>query len=288
MAQPDNRTVGTLYVVATPIGNLQDLTVRARDVLSRVTLLAAEDTRVSSGLMRHIGAQPRMLAVHEHNERAAAEKLLQHLQAGEDVALVSDAGTPGISDPGARVVAAMHQAGVRVEPLPGPSAVVTALSASGFERTAFRFIGFLPPKHNARLEAIRALSDATELLVLYEAPHRILDCMQDLLTGLGAAREVVVCRELTKTFETIRRGTLGELLPWMQADPNQQRGEFVIVLDGAPERVSEGLEEEQERVLQILLAELPVKQAVALATRISGAPRNLLYSRALELKAQED
>ncbi len=281
--------MGTLYVVATPIGNLQDMTARAVSVLGRVPVVAAEDTRVSGGLLRHLGIRPRLIASHEHNEHAAAEKIVSILRNGEDVAVISDAGTPGVSDPGAVVVKAVLDAGLTVVPLPGPSAAIAAVSASGFQENSFRFVGFLPPKHGARTAAITLLKEDPALQIIYEAPHRILDCITDLRDVLGTEREVVICRELTKTFETIRRLPLGDAVEWVAGDSNQQRGEFVLVLAGykAPEKTDDGLPEDAERMLGILLEELPVKQAVGLVMKITGLPRNALYQRALALKEQD-
>ncbi len=263
------------------------MTERAATLLKNATLVAAEDTRVSKVLLNHLGARPAMVPVHEHNEREAADKLLARLTAGEDVVLVSDAGTPGVSDPGARLVEALHREGVPVSPIPGPSAAVAAISVAGFTGPGFRFVGFLPPKRNARREAIAALAVDPVPQILFEAPHRVLECLSDLAEVLGEDREAVLCREITKTFETIKRLPLGELRDWVEADANQQRGEVVLVLAGAPavER-DEALDPAAEKALTVLLAELPVKQAVALAAQLTDAPRNALYQRALALKAE--
>ncbi|MCB6182619.1 16S rRNA (cytidine(1402)-2'-O)-methyltransferase [Leeia sp. TBRC 13508] len=283
----DKKALGTLYVVATPIGNLQDMTVRATSVLGQVDIVAAEDTRVSGGLLRHLGVRPRLIASHEHNERSSAEKIVTMLQEGQDVAVISDAGTPGVSDPGAVVVAAVLAAGLKVVPIPGPSAAIAAVSASGFTETTFRFVGFLPPKRGARVEAILQLAEDESLQIIYEAPHRILDCLTDLRDTLGVDREIVICRELTKTFETIRRLPLGEAVEWVSGDSNQQRGEFVLVLSACqkPVTTEEGLPADADRLLQILIAELPLKQAVGLAVKITGLAKNELYQHALNLKA---
>jgi 16S rRNA (cytidine1402-2'-O)-methyltransferase len=271
-----------LYVVPTPLGNLADLTRRAEDVLRQVPWVAAEDTRHSGPLLKQLGSSARTLPAHRHNEHEAAARIVERLQAGESVALISDAGTPGISDPGARVVAAVRAAGCRVVPLPGPCAAVTALSASGLVDEHFLFYGFLPSKGGQRRQAIAALREQPAALVFYEAPHRVLETVADLAAGLGE-RTLVVARELTKLFESIHSCPLGEALAWLEADANRQRGEFVLIVSGAPAGADDG---EGERVLQLLLADgLPVKQAAKLAAAITGAAKNALYERALALKS---
>lgn len=276
---------GALYVVATPIGNLADLTLRAVHVLARVDAWACEDTRVSATLMHHLGVDKPLLALHAHNEAAAATLVLQRLAEGQAVACVSDAGTPAVSDPGARLVDAAHAAGHRVIPLPGPSAALAALSVAGDTLgEGFRFVGFLPAKGAPRREALQRVLDSRETQVLFEAPHRIDELAAALAEG-AAARRVTLCRELTKQFETVHRGLAAELPAWLAADENRRRGEFVLVLHAVAAAVDdEGLGAEAERVLALLLEELPLKQAVALAARISGAPRNALYERALALR----
>jgi len=271
-----------LYVVPTPLGNLADLTRRAEEILRAVPWVAAEDTRHSGPLLKQIGSPARTLPAHRHNEHEAAARILEKLQGGESVALISDAGTPGISDPGARIVAAVRAAGCKVVPLPGPCAVTTALSASGLLDEHFMFYGFLPNKGGQRRQAIEALRDYPCALVFYEAPHRILETVADLAAVLGE-RTLVIARELTKLFESIHSGPLNAALPWLQEDSNRQRGEFVLLVSGAPAGADDG---EGERVLKLLLAEgLPVKQAVKLAAAITGAAKNMLYERALALKA---
>ena len=271
-----------LYVVPTPLGNLADLTRRAEEILRAVPWVAAEDTRHSGPLLKQIGSPARTLPAHRHNEHEAAARILEKLQGGESVALISDAGTPGISDPGARIVAAVRAAGCKVVPLPGPCAVTTALSASGLLDEHFLFYGFLPNKGGQRRQAIEALRDYPCALVFYEAPHRILETVADLAAVLGE-RTLVIARELTKLFESIHSGPLNAALPWLQEDSNRQRGEFVLLVSGAPAGADDG---EGERVLKLLLAEgLPVKQAVKLAAAITGAAKNMLYERALALKA---
>ncbi|WP_150427898.1 16S rRNA (cytidine(1402)-2'-O)-methyltransferase [Dechloromonas sp. CZR5] len=270
-----------LYVVPTPLGNLADLTRRAEEILRTVPWVAAEDTRHSGPLLKQLGAQARTLPAHQHNEHEAAARIVDRLRAGESVALISDAGTPGISDPGARIVAAVRAAGCKVVPLPGPCAATTALSASGLLDEHFLFYGFLPSKGGQRRQALEALRDTPCALVFYEAPHRVLETVADMATVFGE-RTLVIARELTKLFETVHSLPLGEALDWLKEDPNRQRGEFVLMLSGAPEGGDDG---EGERVLKLLLADgLPTKQAAKLAAAITGAAKNALYERALALK----
>ena len=273
-----------LYVVATPIGNLGDITLRALDVLGTVGVVAAEDTRNTRRLLQHHGiGDAKLLALHQHNERAGAEKIVTLLQQGNSVALVTDAGTPAVSDPGALLVEAVRAAGFRVIPIPGASAAIAALSASGLVNPHFLFHGFLPNKSAARRAALQSLADLPCTLVFYEAPHRILECVTDLHAVLGDAREIVFARELTKLFESIHRCPLGTALAWLHSDPNNQRGEFVLLVSGAAPR-NDDLDAQAERVLAVLLAGLPLKQAVGLAVQITGLNKNTLYERALALK----
>lgn len=277
-----------LYVVATPIGNLGDITLRALEVLGAVTVVAAEDTRNTRHLLQHHGiGDAKLLALHQHNERAGAEKVIALLQQGQSVALVSDAGTPAVSDPGALLVEAVRAASFRVIPVPGASAAIAALSASGLANPHCLFYGFLPNKAEARCSALQTLADLPCTLVFYEAPHRILDCVADLHAVFGDTREIVFARELTKLFESIHRCKLGEALAWLNSDPNNQRGEFVLLVSGAAPR-SDELDAQAERTLTALLAELPLKQAVALAVQITGRNRNVLYERALALKGNAE
>lgn len=273
----------SLYVVATPIGNLADITLRALDVLRRVDMIAAEDTRVTTHLLRHHGIATPLTALHEHNERRAAQKLIGLLSAGKSVALVSDAGTPGISDPGAIAVATVRMAGFPVIALPGANAALCALAASGNAAPHFLFYGFLPAQGAARRRELEALEALTYLLVFYEAPHRVVACIDDMAKVFGAARGVTIARELTKLFESIHRCTLGEATPWFAADSNRMRGEFVLLVDGA-EVADPSNQQAALRTLEILLRELPLKQAVRLAAEITGGARNALYSSALEMK----
>lgn len=276
-------TAGTLYVVATPIGNLQDLTPRALEVLKSVSLIAAEDTRHSARLLQHFGISTPATACHDHNERGKSQRLVERLLQGEDLALISDAGTPLISDPGYHLVRQAREAGVRVSPVPGACALIAALSAAGLPSDRFSFEGFLPAKAHGRRQRIEALASEPRTWMLYEAPHRLLECLEDLLELLGGERQVVLARELTKTFETIKGAPLVELVEWVRADADQQRGECVLVIEGAPQRDEEdALDPAAERVLDILLEELPVKQAAALAARITGLKKNRLYQVALD------
>ena len=275
---------GILYVVATPIGNLQDISLRALDILKSVDAIAAEDTRHTSGLLNHFGISKKLLAVHEHNEHQSAEKLMIQLRAGENIALVTDAGTPGISDPGAVVVDLVRKAGIKVAPIPGASAVIAALSASGITQNGFLFYGFLPASGAARRKQLEALKVQAVTLVFYEAPHRILECIADLSLVLGADRRITFARELTKTFETFYSCNLGNALSWLEADSNQQRGEFVLLVEAPVQKEAEAIPEDAVRVLKLLLAELPLKQAVKLATDITQLKKNDLYEFALQLK----
>ena len=278
---------GTLYVVATPIGNLQDITLRALDILKSVDAIAAEDTRHTAGLLAHFAIQKKLIAVHDHNERKAAAQLLKRLQAGENIALVTDAGTPGISDPGAIVVDLVTDAGIKVAPIPGASAVITALSAAGIVVPGFTFVGFLPASGSQRRKTLESLKSQTTTLVFYEAPHRVIESVVDMAAIIGAKRRVTIARELTKTFETFHRCLLGEAVTFLQGDPNQQRGEFVILVEAAPVKEAGAMSEEAMRILKILLAELPLKQAVKLATEITGAKKNALYEFALRLQSEK-
>ncbi|MED5621024.1 16S rRNA (cytidine(1402)-2'-O)-methyltransferase [Ideonella sp. BN130291] len=276
-----------LYLVATPIGNLADLSLRAIHTLALVDAVACEDTRVTAGLLRHLGLDKPLLAVHEHNEAEAAPQVLARLARGERVAYASDAGTPAISDPGARLVQTVRAAGHRVVPLPGASSVVTALSAAGDVAAAsFRFVGFLPPKGAERQAALQALVAEPGSTVLFEAPHRIEALLRELAANMPE-RALTVCREITKQFEEIATMQAGGAPAWLGADANRSRGEFVLVLHAPPvaaRAADDALPPEAERALAVLLGELPLKQAVSLAAGLTGAPRNALYQRALALR----
>ncbi|MBI5612666.1 MAG: 16S rRNA (cytidine(1402)-2'-O)-methyltransferase [Gammaproteobacteria bacterium] len=282
-----NNTNGVLYVVATPIGNLEDMTARAARVLSEVALIAAEDTRHSARLLDHFGIDTKMLPLHEHNEAEQTAALLQLLRQGKSVALISDAGTPLVSDPGFRLVQAAQAAGVRVAPVPGACAAIAALSVAGLPTDRFVFEGFPPPKPAARRAAFAALRAETRTVIFYETPHRLAECLQDLRDVFGAERPAVLARELTKQYETVRAAPLAELAAWVAGDANQQRGESVLLVRGAPPAEERGLDAEAERILRVLLQELPVKQAAALAAAITGLKKNRLYQYALDSKSAE-
>ncbi|MEJ2763939.1 16S rRNA (cytidine(1402)-2'-O)-methyltransferase [Photobacterium sp. MCCC 1A19761] len=273
--------VATLYIVPTPIGNLADITQRALDVLANVDLIAAEDTRHTSRLLTHFSISTRTFALHDHNEQQKADFLIEKLQAGTSIALVSDAGTPLISDPGYHLVNRCRQAGVKVVPLPGPCAVITALSAAGLPSDRFSFEGFLPPKSKGRRDCFQALADDPRTLIFYESPHRIMDSLADMLAVLGAERQVVLARELTKTYETIHGAPLGELIAWLQEDSNRIRGEMVLVVAGHRAE-KEALPADALRTLGLLAAELPLKKAAALTAEIHGVKKNALYKWGLE------
>lgn len=273
---------GALYVVATPIGNLGDISARALEVLSGVTVIAAEDTRHSGKLLHHFGIKTQAVALHDHNERVVSESIVARLLAGETVALVSDAGTPLISDPGYHLVAQARAAGCQVIPVPGASALLAALSASGLPSDRFIFEGFLPAKAGVRSTKLEQLREDPRTLVFYEAPHRIEASIDAMAAVFGGERPAVIARELTKTFETIHGDTLAELSNWLAADANQRKGEFVVVVGGAPQ-AGQLVDAEAERVLRLLLDEVSLKQAAALAAKITGVKKNLLYQFALDL-----
>lgn len=274
---------GVLYVVATPIGNLADLSQRAVQVLSEVNLIAAEDTRRTRQLLTHYGIHTRLWSSHEHNETERVPVLIERLEAGEDLALVSDAGTPLISDPGYPLVRAARARGLRVVPIPGANAAICALSAAGLPSDRFLFLGFPPRVAARRREWMAGVASEPGTLILYEAGNRAAVTLHELGEALGPGRRAVVARELTKRFETFLDGTLASLAERIAADPEQQMGELVVLVEGAGERSGESARlAEEERVLQILLAELPLKQAAALAARITGGPKNRLYQTALD------
>ncbi len=275
-----SNAAGRLYVVATPIGNLGDITARAVEVLGAVDRVIAEDTRHSGRLLAHLGIDRPLLSLHEHNEALAAQRVLDHLQGGESLALVCDAGTPLVSDPGFALVRRCRELGIEVVPVPGASALLAALSVSGLPTDRFRFEGFLPRRREARLARLEALRNETVTLVFYESSHRILEMLNDLEAVFAARRDAVLARELTKLHETVICAPLGELLERVRADEDQRRGEFVVLVAGAD---AEARPADTDRLLSVLLDELPLSQAVALATRISGEKKNLLYQRALAL-----
>lgn len=277
---------GTLYVVATPIGNRDDITLRALACLKLVDRIAAEDTRHSRGLLQHYGIDKPLLAVHEHNEREAAAGLIAKLQQGERIALVTDAGTPAISDPGARVVDAVRHAGLPIVPLPGACAAVAALSVAGFTNGTFHFEGFLPHKSLQRQQRLQQLASFDSQVVLYEAPHRIHDTLVELQQAFGDTREILIARELTKRFEQTVRLSLEQAVTWITENTDHQRGEFVLVLAGLEKVVAENsaLNAAAKHVMDLLLPELPPKRAAAIAAEISGAHKKALYDYGLERK----
>jgi 16S rRNA (cytidine1402-2'-O)-methyltransferase len=269
--------VGTLYVVATPIGNLDDLTPRARSILADVDLIAAEDTRHSAALLRHCAIATRCIALHEHNEREASADLVRQLLAGKRIALISDAGTPLISDPGFRLVRAARDVGIAVSPIPGACAAIAALSVAGLPSDRFVFEGFLPTKSAARRARLQELAAQTSTLIFYESSHRIVDTLADFVAVFGAQRRLVLARELTKHFETVLDGTPGDVAAQVSADANQQRGEFVLLLGGSGEADASARLVEGRRVYEMLARELPPSRAAKVAAEITGAPRGALY-----------
>jgi 16S rRNA (cytidine1402-2'-O)-methyltransferase len=276
MQRRGSSTSGTLFVVATPIGNLGDLSPRALDTLKTVAAICAEDTRHTRQLLAHFGVDKPLVALHEHNEGDAAAPLVARLLAGESLALVSDAGTPLVSDPGFRLVRAAREAGIAVSPVPGASALVTALSVAGLPSDRFIFEGFLPAKANARRERLAALASEPRTLIFYESSHRIEEALDDAVVAFGAERRAVVARELTKLFETVLDGTLAELAQRVGADPNQRKGEFVLLVQGAGEDVDAKVVEGR-RLYAKLSEHLPPSTAAKLAAELSGAPRKALY-----------
>lgn len=274
---------GTLYVVATPIGNLRDITLRALDVLRGVDIVAAEDTRVTQGLLAAYGIHKPLTALHEHNEASVTPKLVDALKAGRSIALVSDAGTPGISDPGAHLVRSVRAAGLPLVPIPGASAVTATLSVAGLAAPKWLFHGFLPPRPKARRQVLAELAALPFHLVFYEAPHRIMESVADMAAVLGPERELILARELTKRFEQITHLTLGQTPDWLAADPDRQRGEFVLVVSGAVHSESSD-EAAARKILNTLLDELPASQAARIAARLTGLKRSDLYARALSGK----
>lgn len=286
--QSGRQEAGTLYVVATPIGNLADMSERAIATLRSVTLIAAEDTRHSKTLLQNYQIDSRMLAYHDHSDSRAVEVLLTHLQSGESAALISDAGTPLISDPGYKLVRAAREAGIEVFPVPGPSAVTAALSVAGLPSDRFLFAGFLPAKSAARQQTLRELKEHQCTLVLYESPHRIVASVSDIATVFGDSQEVFLAREISKKFEAHCLGTVSDCLAWLESDSNNQRGEFVVLVRGD---VAEGQQEQELaaalQTVRVLREELSLKKAVALASRLTGVRKNLLYDAALTQEAEQ-
>lgn len=280
-------TLGTLYVVATPIGNTCDISLRALYLLGLVDAIACEDTRTSSQLLNRYGINKPLIAAHQHNEHEVAQKIIARLQNGDRIALISDAGTPAVSDPGAIIVNAVREAGLRVSPLPGASAAISALSCSGFVQDQFHFVGFLPSKAGARDKVLQSLLTQTASMIFYEAPHRIADTLTALQAIFGSERRLVLAREISKLFEEIARCNLGEVSAWLKQDAHREKGEYVLVLEGAIEQ-EEQYDAEAERILKILLEECSVKQAAQLCAQITGLKKNALYTRALQLKNEDE
>mgnify|MGYP003626029813 CR=1 FL=1 len=282
-----NKTVGKLYVVGTPIGNLDDLSYRACETLKQVDWIAAEDTRESRKLLEHYNIKKEMVSLHNYNELDRCQYLIERLQQGEDGALISDAGTPCVSDPGAKLVQALYKEKIDVVPIPGPCAAIAAYSAAGLVNSSFIFIGFLPAKSQGRKKRLLEISKLSSTLVFYEAPHRIKDMLFDCHEILEKERRIVVARELTKKYESLYTGTIESIFNDVQTDTIPARGEFVVLIDGAGEKTESDLDEEEikaKNILKILLAELKLKQAVNIATQLTGSPKNKLYSWAIDLK----
>ncbi|WP_370427045.1 16S rRNA (cytidine(1402)-2'-O)-methyltransferase [Actinobacillus pleuropneumoniae] len=277
-----NEQNGTLYIVATPIGNLGDITQRALDTFAQVDLIAAEDTRHSGLLLSHYGIKKPFFALHDHNEQQKAAVLVEKLQQGLNIVLISDAGTPLISDPGFHLVRHCRQAGVKVVPLPGACAAITALCASGIASDRFCFEGFLPAKTKSRCDKLAEVADEPRTLIFYESTHRILDTLEDMQKMLGADRYVVMAREITKTWETIHGDTLANLIAWLNEDSNRIKGEIVLVVEGKPEQADEAFSAQAVKLLGLLCQELPLKKAAAIVAETFGYKKNALYQYGLE------
>lgn len=277
-----NNLSGILYIVATPIGNLQDITARALNIFNQVDLIAAEDTRHSGLLLSHYGIKKPFFALHDHNEQQKADLLVEKLRQGNHIALISDAGTPLISDPGFHVVRKCRQAGIRVVPLPGACAAITALCASGVASDRFCFEGFLPAKSKARRDKLTELVDEARTLIFYESTHRILDSLTDVETVLGADRYVVLAREITKTWETIIGDEVGQLRTWLAEDPNRTKGEMVLIIEGKSAEPSAEFSPQAIKALQLIAQELPLKKAAAIVAELYGYKKNALYQFGLD------
>lgn len=285
MTEPKTSMIETaLYVVATPIGNLGDMVPRAVEVLQKVDVIAAEDTRHSARLMAHFSIDTPLVAYHDHTDERQVSQLLERLSSGQSVGLISDAGTPLVSDPGYRLVRAAREAGIRVVPVPGACAMVAALSASGLPSDRFSFEGFLPAKSGQRINRLQLLVTDERTLIFYEAPHRIEACLRDMAEVFGEDREAVIAREITKTFETIKGGSLADLSDFVRSDPNQRKGEIVLMVRGKPRISEQSMDAEAQRVMSILLKDLSVKQASQLGAEITGLKKKALYQWALEQK----
>jgi 16S rRNA (cytidine1402-2'-O)-methyltransferase len=278
---------GKLYIVATPIGNLNDITYRAVETLKSVDLIASEDTRHTQGLLSHFSIEKKQFAVHQHNEKASAQKIIEYLKDGKHIALVSDAGTPNISDPGALIVKEVSAAGFEIIPIPGASAVTTAYSISGMEYTSFHFCGFLPTTSSQRMKVFESLQAQSCPMIFYEAPHRIIKTLNDMAEFFGNQHEIVVARELTKTFESIYRGEISKVKETIESDSNFQKGEFVILVAPIHHEKKELLTADQHRILKILLNHMPTNAAVKLAVEILNINKNYLYDEALKIKKDD-
>ncbi len=274
-------SAGILYIVATPIGHLDDISQRAIAVLSQVAWVAAEDTRHSGKLLSHLGISARFLSLHDHNEKQRAASLVEKIKAGESVALISDAGTPLISDPGYALVRLCREAGVRVVPVPGACALITALCASGLPTDKFHFIGFLPAKSGQRQQVLRDIPAGTGTLICYEAARRVEDTLRDVIAVYGAERELVLAKELTKTFEHFASGTADQILAWLAEDPQRCQGEMVLMIAPAPDKADDDISSAAQRTLRLLIVDLPLKKAAALTAEIHGEKKNALYKLGL-------
>lgn len=283
----DSAQFGTLYIVATPIGNLGDMTYRAVDVLRQVGSILVEDSRHSAKLLQHYNISAPLTVIHDHNERENSVKLVEKLKQGVDLALISDAGTPLVSDPGYWLVKFAIEQSIKVVPIPGASAAIAALSVAGLPNDRFCFEGFLPAKKQARVTRLQTLDHESRTIIFYEAPHRILEALFDMVEVFGGDRHAVIARELTKTFETLLRGPLAQLLTIVEQDENQQKGEFVVLIHGK-EETSSFDEQYQDRLLQLLMPEMPLKKAATIVAEITGGRKNQLYERALKLKETKE
>lgn len=276
--------IGELYLVATPIGNMTDITERALGILNTVDIVAVEDKRRSSRLFSHFGIKTPMISYHDHSEEKQVKKIIDELLCGKSVALICDAGTPLIADPGYKLVKAAKSKSIKVLPIPGPCALIAAISASGLPSDRFIFEGFLPSKSNARITKIQNISEDPRTIIFYETPHRILEALKDMIKIIGPLRQIVFARELTKTYETFISGSLESVLEIIEKDLNQQKGEIVIVLAGADSLEKRSETQDSKRILSILLEELPLRQAVSLGAKITGIQKNIFYKLALDLK----
>lgn len=279
-----SNTEGKLYVVATPIGNLSDLSQRVSETLAAVDRILVEDTRHSGKLLKHLMISTPMQAYHDHNERHRVAAIIELLQSGKNLALISDAGTPLINDPGFHLVSAAHQHGIQVIPIPGPSALAAALSVCGLKTDRFTFQGFLPAKQTERLKTLASLQQDRETQIFYETPHRILACLEDCRQVFGNERMACIVREMTKRYEDVKRAFLADLLQWLESNPEKQKGEFVLLIEGQREAETSMEESEAIRILNILLAEHATKKAAELASEITGLKKNQLYKLALDLE----